>query len=89
MTIWLGVILGAMALAGTAFAGSSADYTGLLGYFPTPDPNDIERASADDEPSPQPSTSPELRSPAAVGRVVAPPVLRPRGGTRVWKHRDY
>ena len=42
MNMWLGIILGAMAFAGTAFADSSADYIGLLGYYPPPDPDDVE-----------------------------------------------
>ena len=47
MTMWLGIILGAMAFAGTAIVGSTADYIGLLGCFPSPDPSDIETASRD------------------------------------------
>jgi hypothetical protein len=47
MTMWLGIILGAMAFGGTAFAGSTADYIGLLGCFPPPDPNDIGPISPD------------------------------------------
>ena len=31
MTMWLGIVLGAMAFAGTAISGSTADYIGLLG----------------------------------------------------------
>jgi len=38
MTMWLAIILGAMAFAGTAFTGSTADYIGLLGCFPPTDP---------------------------------------------------
>lgn len=44
MTMWFGIVLGAMAFAGVAFVGSSADYVALLGYFPPPDPNGIEPA---------------------------------------------
>jgi hypothetical protein len=40
--MWLGIVLGAMAFAGTAFAGSTADYIGLLDCFPPLDPSDIE-----------------------------------------------
>ena len=47
MTMWLGIILGAMAFAGNAFAGSTADYIGLLGCFPPTDPNDIGPSSPD------------------------------------------
>jgi hypothetical protein len=52
MTIWLGIILGAMAFAGTAFAGSTADYIGLLGCFPPPDPSEA-RPTPDHSDSPQ------------------------------------
>jgi len=47
MTMWLGIVLGAMAFAGTAIVGSTADYSGLLGCFPPPDPSDIEPLSRD------------------------------------------
>ena len=42
MTAWHGIVLGAM-----AFAGSPADYIGLLGCFPPPDSSDIEPVSRD------------------------------------------
>jgi hypothetical protein len=41
MTMWLGIVLGAMAFAGTAIAGSATDCIGLLDCFPPPDPSDI------------------------------------------------
>jgi len=47
MTAWHGIVLGAMAFAGTAITGSTADYIGLLGCFPPPDPSDIEPVSRD------------------------------------------
>ena len=47
MTAWDGIVLGAMAFAGTANAGSTADYIRLLGCFPPPDPSDIEPVSRD------------------------------------------
>jgi hypothetical protein len=47
MTAWHGIVLGAMAFAGTAIAGSTADYIGLLGCFPPPVPSDIEPVSRD------------------------------------------
>jgi hypothetical protein len=53
MTMWLGIILGAMAFAGTAFAGSTADYIGLLSCFPQTDRNDIEPSSPDHNDSTQ------------------------------------
>jgi hypothetical protein len=55
MTMWLGIILGAMAFAGTAFSGSNADYIGLLGCFPPTDPNDIGPSSPDHSDSAQAS----------------------------------
>jgi hypothetical protein len=45
MTAWHGIVLGAMAFAGTAITGSTADYIGLLGCFSPPDPSDIEPVS--------------------------------------------
>jgi len=53
MTMWLAIILGAMAFAGTAFTGSTADYIGLLGCFPPTDPNDIGPSSPDHSDSTQ------------------------------------
>ena len=53
MTTWHGIVLGAMAFAGTAIAGSTADYIGLLGCFPPPDPSDIEPVSPDHSDAPQ------------------------------------
>jgi hypothetical protein len=50
MTPWIGIILGAMAFAGTAFAGSTGDYTGLLGCFSPPDESVVELAAANDAP---------------------------------------
>ena len=47
MTAWHGIVLGAMAFAGTAITGSTTDYIGLLGCFPPPDPSDIEPVSRD------------------------------------------
>lgn len=47
MTVWLGIVLGAMAFAGTAIAGSAADYIGLLDCFPPPDSSDIGPVSRD------------------------------------------
>ena len=47
MTAWHGIVLGAMAFAGTAITGSTADYIGLLGCFPPPDPSAIEPVSRD------------------------------------------
>ena len=47
MTAWDGIVLGAMAFAGTANAGSTADYIRLLGCFPPPDPSAIEPVSRD------------------------------------------
>ena len=47
MTAWHGIVLGAMAFAGTAMTGSTADYMGLLGGFSPPDPSDIEPVSRD------------------------------------------
>jgi hypothetical protein len=47
MTAWQGIVLGAMAFAGTAITGSTADYIGLLGCFPPPDPSEIEPVSRD------------------------------------------
>ena len=48
MTMWLGIVLGAVILAGAWFTASSADYTGLLGCFLPPDPNELDPTSADD-----------------------------------------
>jgi hypothetical protein len=45
--MWLGIVLGAMAFAATAFAGSTADYIGLLDCFPLHDPSDIESVYRD------------------------------------------
>jgi hypothetical protein len=53
MTMWLGIVLGAIILAGAWFTASSADYTGLLGCFLPPDPNESDPTSADDESSPR------------------------------------
>ena len=53
MSIWLGIVLGAMAFAGTAIAGSTADYIGLLGCFPPPDSTNIEPVSRDHSDSTQ------------------------------------
>ena len=53
MTMWVGIVLGAMAFAGTAIGSSTADYIGLLGCFPPPDPSDIEPVSPDHSDSPQ------------------------------------
>jgi hypothetical protein len=53
MTMWLGIVLSAMAFAGAAIAGSTADYIGLLGCFPPPDPSDIEPVSRDHNDSTQ------------------------------------
>jgi hypothetical protein len=47
MTMWHGIVLGAMAFAGTAITGSTADYVELLGCLPRPDPSDIEPVSRD------------------------------------------
>src|SRR5215467_1687142 len=47
MTMWLGIVLGAMAFAGTAISGSTADYIELLGCFPPPHASDIEPISRD------------------------------------------
>jgi hypothetical protein len=54
MTMGLGIALAAMALAGIEFAMSSADYTGLLGYFQRPDPSETPIASDGDPPQTQP-----------------------------------
>jgi hypothetical protein len=48
MTIWLGIALAAMVFAGIGFTGSSADYTGLLGYFPPPAPSESNSPSTGD-----------------------------------------
>lgn len=53
MTMRLGLILGAMAFAGTAFAGSTADYIGMLGCFLPPDPRDTGPMSRDRSDCPQ------------------------------------
>jgi hypothetical protein len=47
MTMWLGIILDAIAFAATAFASSTADYIGSLGCFPPPDPREIGPISPD------------------------------------------
>jgi hypothetical protein len=47
MTACHGIVLGAMAFAGTAITGSTADYIGLLGCFSPPDSSDIEPVSRD------------------------------------------
>jgi hypothetical protein len=47
MTLWLGLVLGAMTLVGTWFPASSADYAGLLGCFQPPDPSGTEPTCAD------------------------------------------
>ena len=48
MTVGLGIALAAMALAGIGFAMSSADYTGLLGYFQRPDSSEDQTPAAGD-----------------------------------------
>jgi hypothetical protein len=53
MTLWFGIVLGAMTVAATWFPASSADYTGLLGHFQPPDPSEAEATCADDKKSPQ------------------------------------
>jgi hypothetical protein len=58
MTMGLGIALAAMAFAGIEFAMSSADYTGLLGYFQRPDPNEGESPLPSD--SDPPRTQPHL-----------------------------
>jgi hypothetical protein len=68
MTMWHGIVLGAMAFAGTAITGSTADYVGLLGCFPPPDPSDIEPVSRDQSDSA--SSEPCFEAaPLAVNRV--------------------
>jgi hypothetical protein len=67
MTMGLGIALAAMALAGIEFAMSSADYTGLLGYFQRPDPSERETPVASDGDPPQ--TQPHLIN-------ARPPLLR-------------
>jgi hypothetical protein len=62
--MWLGIILGAMAFAGTALAGSTADYIGLLGCFPPPDPSEAGAIS------PGHSDSPQALSPASKTEVL-------------------
>ena len=47
MIMWRGIVLGAMAFAGTAITGSTADYIGLLGCFAPPEPSNIEPVSRD------------------------------------------
>jgi len=54
VTIWLGIVA-VMALAAMGFAASSADYTGLLGYFERPEG---EPAAAGDRAPPR--TRPRL-----------------------------
>jgi hypothetical protein len=54
MTMGLGIALAAMALAGIGYAASSADYTGLLGYFPDPSEGEVPAASDRDPPQTQP-----------------------------------
>jgi hypothetical protein len=59
MTIWLAIILGAVTVAETWFLAPSADYTGLLGCFPPPDPSEAEPTCAQERTSPRGSTSPD------------------------------
>jgi hypothetical protein len=73
MTIWLGIILGAMTVAGTWFLAPSADYTGLLGCFLPPDPSEAEPTGAEDRKSFRGSTSPDDDRLQAVLRVEEEP----------------
>jgi len=54
MTMWLVIAVAAMAIAGIGFAVSSADYTGLLGYFQPPVPGEDDSASASEKDPPRP-----------------------------------
>ena len=58
MITGLAIVLAAMALAGIEFAMSSADYTGLLGYFQRPDPSEGATPVASDGVPPR--TQPHL-----------------------------
>jgi hypothetical protein len=68
MTAWHGIVLGAMAFAGTPITGSTADYIGLLGCFPPPDSPLLTahsralaaRKSKERLPTPPPSVSSSL-----------------------------
>jgi len=54
MTMGLGIALAAMVLAGIGYAASSADYTGLLGYFPDPSESEVSAASDRNPPQTRP-----------------------------------
>ena len=73
MAIWLGIILGAMTVAGTWFLAPSADYTGLLGCFLPPDPSEAEPTRAEERTSPRGSTSPDDDRLQVVSRVEEEP----------------
>jgi len=58
MTVWLVIALAAMAIAGIGFTVSSADYTGLLGYFQPPARSEGGFASAGERDPPRPQLHP-------------------------------